>query len=129
MQSDADHSDRLHQARSRILAAGASRLPRRPWAPERQPLADVELVRYVLWRSGEASGEPVGLPAVVAGLELLASARAELDQLEAGLLFAARAGGLTWPQVAAALGLGSPQAAQQRAERVVGRLAGGAGDR
>jgi len=53
---------------------------------------------------------------------LLAPARAELDQIEAGLLFAARAGGLTWPQIAAALALRSPQAAQQRFDRVLGRV-------
>ena len=58
------------------------------------------------------------------GLRLLASARAELDQVEAGLLFAARGAGITWPRIADALDLGSAQAAQQRRNRVVARMSG-----
>ena len=115
---DAQQAERLRHARDVILEAGAAQLPRRPWAPVRQPLSDVELVGWVLWRSAGAPGQPVAVEPLVAALELLPAARAELDQLEAGLLFTARSAGLTWPQVAAALGLGSPQAAQQRAGRV-----------
>ena len=57
-------------------------------------------------------------------MRLLAPARAELDQVESGLLFAARAAGMTWPQIAASLGLGSAQAAQQRLNRVLSRTGG-----
>jgi len=70
---------------------------------------------------GHRDGRP-GCPG--GGLRLLASARAELDQVEAGLLFAARAAGMTWPQIADALALGSAQAAQQRFNRVLARMSG-----
>ncbi|GAA3570193.1 hypothetical protein GCM10022235_44310 [Kribbella ginsengisoli] len=59
--------------------------------------------------------------AVVAALQLLPAARAEIDQLETGLLFAARGLGLTWAQMAQALGLNSPQACQQRLDRLTSR--------
>ena len=59
-----------------------------------------------------------------AALQLIESARAELDALETGLLFVARAEGLTWPQIAERLGVRSPQAAQQRFERVSQRAGG-----
>jgi hypothetical protein len=59
--------------------------------------------------------------AVVAALQLLPAARAEIDQLETGLLFAARGLGLTWSQMAGALGLNSPQACQQRLDRLTAR--------
>jgi hypothetical protein len=55
-------------------------------------------------------------------LGLIGAARAELDQVEAGLLFAARAAGVTFQQISAVLGLGSGQAAQQRMSRVLARL-------
>ena len=44
-----------------------------------------------------------------------------VDQTEAALLFTARAHGLSWSQISQAMGLGSPQAAQQRFGRVAGR--------
>ncbi|WP_431982992.1 hypothetical protein [Streptomyces qinglanensis] len=59
-----------------------------------------------------------------AGLRLLASARAELDQAESALLFAARGVGMTWPQIADALDLASAQAAQQRRSRLSTRTSG-----
>jgi hypothetical protein len=48
--------------------------------------------------------------------------RSEVDQIEAALLFTARAEGMTWAQVAEGLGLRTGQAAQQRCERVLSRL-------
>ena len=62
-----------------------------------------------------------GAADVLAALTLLAAARAEVDQAEAALLFTARAHGLSWSQISQAMGLGSPQAAQQRFGRVTGR--------
>jgi methyl-accepting chemotaxis protein len=50
------------------------------------------------------------------------AARAELDQLEAALLFTARSAGLSWRRVSEGMGLASPQAAQQRFDRVTGRV-------
>ena len=38
------------------------------------------------------------------------------------LLFSARAHGLSWSQISRAMGLGSPQAAQQRFGRITGRI-------
>ncbi|WP_206682250.1 hypothetical protein [Dietzia sp. B19] len=78
---------------------------------------DVTLLRFAVWRAnsvvGEASHEDVR-----AALALLASARADLDALESGLMLIARAEGLTWPDIAKQLGVKSPQAAQQRFQRV-----------
>jgi hypothetical protein len=54
---------------------------------------------------------------IMAALTLLPRARADLDVLEASLLFVARDIGLTWQDIAYGLGLRSPQAAQKRAGR------------
>ncbi|MFC8296926.1 hypothetical protein [Micromonospora orduensis] len=45
--------------------------------------------------------------------------RASLDERELDLIDRARHGGATWAQIAAALGLGSRQAAEQRRQRLV----------
>ncbi|MDM8084407.1 hypothetical protein QUV83_06485 [Cellulomonas cellasea] len=110
------------QSRAVLHAAGATGLPPRPWQHPGQPLADLELVRHAAWlaRNPEVEAEVLS-----AGLRLLESARAELDQIEAGLLFAARARGMTWPELSEALGLRSPQAAQQRFGRITDRVVGG----
>ncbi|GAA1927813.1 hypothetical protein GCM10009837_61560 [Streptomyces durmitorensis] len=49
------------------------------------------------------------------------AARGEMDEVEAGLLQMARGRGMTWPEIAFGLSLGTPQAARQRYERLVGR--------
>lgn len=98
---------------------GAAELTPRPWQLEGQRVSDAELVRIAARKAGSPN---VATEIVAAGLGLLASARDELDQIEAGLLFAARAEGMTFQQIAGALGLGSGQAAQQRMARLVGRL-------
>ena len=112
-------------ARGLLLEAGAARLPRPPWAHEQQPPAASDLIRFAVWRAN-AGGHPaiaagIGEEGVLAALSLLAAARAELDQSEAALLFTARSRGLSWPRISRAMGLGSPQAAQQRFDRVSGR--------
>jgi hypothetical protein len=106
-------------ARMRLLRTGAEHLSPRPWQPLGQPLADLDLVRYAAWAARTPAVEP---DVVAAGTRLLESARAELDQIEAALLFAARAAGMTWPELAKALGLQSAQAAQQRSTRVAARV-------
>lgn len=118
--TDDDHQQaaREAEARGRLLGAGASSLPRAPWLRERQPPAATDLIRFALW-SAQAGG--AGEDDLLAALTLLPAARAELDQAEAALLFTARARGLSWPRISRAMGLGSPQAAQQRFERVTGR--------
>lgn len=110
------------QARKRLMARGGKDLPSLPWLPSGQPHDAVTLIRQALWRANtdrDALEIPEDLCAAIA---LLAAARGEVDQLEAGLLFVARAEGLTWAQIAEALGLRSAQAAQQRYERVAARL-------
>lgn len=118
---DRDDAADLDRARELLDAAGAADLERRPWQHPEQPASDADLVRFAAWAARDPDVD-AGIPA--AGLRLLASARAELDQIEAGLLFAARGTGMTWPQVAAALDLGSAQAAQQRLNRVNARVSG-----
>ncbi|WP_027501384.1 hypothetical protein [Rhodococcus sp. UNC363MFTsu5.1] len=119
-----DHDDAADLGRARVVVdeAGAAGLARRPWQHPGQPASDGDLVRFTAWTARDARTTD---PAVVgAGLRLLASARAELDQSEAGLLFAARGAGMTWTQIADALGLSSAQAAQQRLNRVLTRVTG-----
>jgi hypothetical protein len=105
-------------ARGLLLEAGAARLPRPPWAHGQQPPAATDLIRFAVW---QANAGGIGEEGVLAALSLLAAARAELDQSEAALLFTARSHGLSWPRISRAMGLGSPQAAQQRFDRVSGR--------
>ncbi len=105
-------------ARKELLAAGAASLPRAPWLAGGQPPAAADLIRFALWRSQHAGPGDDGL---LAALALLPAARAEVDQIEAALLFTARAQGLSWARISQAMGLGSPQAAQQRFGRITGR--------
>ncbi len=118
--TDADHEQaaREAEARGRLLGAGASSLPRAPWLHRAQPPSAVDLIRFAVWRA-QAGG--AGEEDLLEALALLSAARAEVDQVEAALLFTARARGLSWPRISRAMGLGSPQAAQQRFGRVTGR--------
>ncbi len=126
---DADHTAEralaaeLDRARKHLMAAGATELPRFPWMAGRAPHDDMTLLRYAVWRTttGAGTDAPGDLGAA---LRLVGSARAELDAMESGVLFLARAQGLTWPQIAEQLGVRSPQAAQQRFERVTSRADG-----
>ena len=118
---DQARAAREADARSLLLEAGASALPRPPWLRGAQPPAAADLVRFALWR---ATGEGLDDDGLLAALALLPAVRAEADQLEAGLLLTARASGLSWQRISAALGLASPQAAQQRFDRVSGRVDG-----
>jgi hypothetical protein len=111
-------------ARDRLTARGGKDLPRLPWLARSQPHDAVTLIRQALWRANTDRGALELPDDLLAAIALLAAARAELDQMEAGLLFVARAEGLTWAQVARPLGLRTAQAAQQRHERVLARLDG-----
>src|SRR5690348_5630746 len=84
-----------------------------------RPSAVRLLEEFLRW-SGPG-GDDDARDVALAALALLAAARAEVDALEAGVLFAAKATGLTWAQMATPMGLGSPQAAQQRLERISAR--------
>lgn len=119
-----DEGSDERRARARLTHRGGRYLPRLPWLADGQPHDAFTLIRQALWRANTDRGA-LELPEdLLAAIALLASARAELDQLEAGLLFVARAEGLTWAQVARSLGLRTAQAAQQRHERVLARLDG-----
>ncbi|MBF6351008.1 MULTISPECIES: DNA-binding protein [Nocardia] len=113
-----DHSNaqREHEATGHLLALGASDLAARPWRPAPAPPSAIDLLHYTLWRSGELAPD-----AIADALTLLPAARAELDGLEAGMLFTARGAGLTWAQIADAMGFNSPQACQQYYNRLTSR--------
>ncbi|MEU0739543.1 DNA-binding protein [Streptomyces sp. NPDC006134] len=87
------------------------------------PHEAVRLVSFLL--SGAAqleSGEPeVDHADITAALSLVPLVRGEMDELEAGLLRMARGRGMTWHEIAFGLGLGTPQAARQRYERLADR--------
>ncbi|MER7282883.1 DNA-binding protein [Dactylosporangium sp. NPDC000244] len=69
-----------------------------------------------------APGEPaLDESDLVAALTLLPDVRAEMDITEVYLLQTARDRGMTWQDIALSLGLGSPQAARQRYERLTTR--------
>lgn len=115
MQSnDREQAEQESRARRVLLDQGADALDRRPWQARPVPPSAVDLIQFFLWKGADQE-------AALAALKLLPAARAELDQLETGLLFAARGLGLTWAQMAQALGLNSPQASQQRLDRLVAR--------
>lgn len=112
-----DELSEMDSARRRLLESGAEQLPRAPWLPAQAVHDDVTLLRFAMWRANSAVGE-ASHDDLRAALKLLESARADLDALETGLMLIARAEGLTWPDIAKQLGVKSPQAAQQRFQRV-----------
>jgi len=106
------------------MERGGSDLPTLPWLKEGQPHDVLTLIRMAVWRSDQNQGGDGVAEELRAALALLTAARAEMDQLEAGLLFVARCEGLEWADVAAAMGLNSRQGAQQRLERLQQRSSG-----
>lgn len=114
--TDQEQAGREAGARQRLLGLGADRLGDRPWRPAPVPPSAVDLVQYAVWRSAEL--EPQDL---LSALSLVPAARAEVDGLEDGLLFVARSAGLTWAQIAQAMGFRSPQACQQHSTRLAAR--------
>lgn len=107
---------RITDARSVLLHAGAGDLPRQPWQHPKEPPDATALARFALWRATSQVGEG-STAELEAGLALIDSARSDLDALETALVFTARAEGLTWARIAEVMGMGSPQAAQQRYQR------------
>ena len=123
------------QARAQRVYASLFRIAERHAATEEQrrrqvhpsviaPHEAVRLVSFLL--SGAAQpddGEPeVDQADITAALSLVPLVRGELDELEAGLLQMARGRGMTWHEIAFGLGLGTPQAARQRYERLTSRV-------
>lgn len=105
-----------HDAQSRILALGANALEARPWRPEPAPPTAVDLTQFALWRSSDLDSDDQ-----LAALALLPAARAEIEGVEIDLIFTARNDGLTWGQIASAMGFRSPQACQQYVARLSSR--------
>lgn len=117
---------RAHEALFRITERHATGEARARWTERRMPMTPHEAIIRV---SDLAAGSAVpdeGAPAVdqgdlTAALTLVPWARAEFDQLEAGLLTMAKGRGMTWQELAFGLGLGTAQAARQRHERLARR--------
>ncbi|MEU8250873.1 DNA-binding protein [Nonomuraea sp. NPDC048916] len=114
----ADHAQaqREQDARERLLSLGADELDARPWRPSPAPPSAVDLAHFAVWRWADLGPEDI-----LSALALLPAARAEVEGLEAALLFTARSAGLTWAQMAHAMGFNSPQACQQRYMRLAAR--------
>lgn len=115
---DPDHlqARREQNATEHLFSLGANDLGGRPWRPASVPASAVDLAHFALWRSTDSD------PGVLfSALALLRAARAEVDGLESGLLFAARSAGLTWAQIADAAGFNSPQACQQHYHRLTAK--------
>ncbi|CAM3616357.1 hypothetical protein GCM10007368_32460 [Isoptericola cucumis] len=126
---DQGAADAEARARATLLALGADALAPRPWQPAGVPPSAADLVRHYLWRSARGDLTPEQDAAgALAALALVPAARAEADQLETAALFSARAAGHTFGRMAAARGLGSPQAVQQRLDRLVARSGAAAED-
>ncbi len=126
---------RPDEARAHRVAASLFRIAERHAATDEQrrrqvqpyvlgPHEGVRIVSFLL--SGAAQREDtepeVDHADITAALSLLPVARAEMDELEVGLLKMARGRGMTWQEIAFGLGLGTQQAARQRYERLAGRL-------
>lgn len=120
--ADADQAQarREQTASGHIRSLGADQLGARPWRPGTVPPSAVDLVQFALWRSAD-----LGPDDVRHALALLPAARAEVEGLEAGVLFTARSAGLTWAQIAEAMGFNSPQACQQHFSRLTSRRGAG----
>jgi hypothetical protein len=114
---DQAQAERQRAAREQLLAAGAKDLPARPWRPAPVPLSAVDHPQSAAWRSAELTDDDL-----LAALALLPAARAEVEEVESGLLFLARSSGLTWAEMADAMGFSSPQACQQRFNRLAARM-------
>ncbi|MEU5868839.1 DNA-binding protein [Nonomuraea sp. NPDC047529] len=119
----ADHlqAQREREARRRLLDLGADRLEPRPWQPPPIPPSAVDLARFAVWRNADLDQQDA-----LSALALLPAARAEVEAIESALLFTARSAGLTWAQMAEAMGFNSPQACQQHYTRLTARTEAGA---
>ncbi|MCP2328340.1 hypothetical protein HDA40_006847 [Hamadaea flava] len=115
-QADQAQARDEREATMRLVRLGADQLADRPWRRAPVPPSAVDLAHFALYRSADLDTD-----AVLSALTLLPAARAEVDALESGLLFAARSAGLTWAQIAEAMGFNSPQACQQHFHRLAAR--------
>ncbi|MEU1393701.1 MULTISPECIES: DNA-binding protein [unclassified Nonomuraea] len=118
--ADQLQAQREKEARRRLLALGADLLDPRPWQPAPVPPSAVDLTRFAVWRNAGLEPEDI-----LGALALLPAARAEVEAIESALLFTARSAGLTWAQMAEAMGFNSPQACQQHYTRLTTRQEAG----
>lgn len=109
-------AERESEAQARILAMGADQLEARPWRPSPAPPTAADLAQYALWRASDLAPDEL-----LGALTLMPAAKAEIEGVEIGLLFVARSAGLTWAQIADAMGFRSPQACQQYVNRLTAR--------
>ncbi|MEV0588100.1 DNA-binding protein [Nonomuraea sp. NPDC050310] len=119
-------AQRVHASLLRIAERHAATAEQRHRQVHPSVLAPHEAVRLVSFLlSGAAkldADEPeVDHADVTAALSLVPLVRGEMDALEAALLQMARGRGMTWQEIAFGLGLGTAQAARQRAERLADR--------
>ncbi|MDR8407262.1 DNA-binding protein [Nonomuraea sp. 3-1Str] len=124
---DQVRAHRVYAALARIAERHAATRDQRDRQIHPQVVGAHEAVRLVSFlAAGTAQhddGEPeVDQADITAALTLVPLVRAEMDQLETSLLLMARGRGLTWQEIAFGLGLGTPQAARQRYERLAGRV-------
>lgn len=113
---DVDRSDSTEHPqlrRERLLRLGADSLAPRPWRPNPTPPTAVDLTQFAVWKSADLAANDL-----LDALALLPAARAEVEGVEIGLIFSARSAGLTWAQIAEAMGFRSPQACQQHVTRL-----------
>ncbi|MEG3631688.1 DNA-binding protein [Streptomyces poriticola] len=87
------------------------------------PYEAVRLVSFLLSGAAQLEGEEpeVDRADITAALSLLPLARAEMDEVEVGILKMAHGRGMTWSEIAFGLGLETSQAARQRYERLASR--------
>ncbi len=116
--ADQQRAQREQDASAALVRQGASELAARPWRQAPAGPSAVDLTQFALWRSPDLAPDDI-----LSALTLLPAARAEVVGLETGLLFVARGAGLTWAQIADAMGFNSPQACQQHYDRLADRQA------
>ncbi|GLY91292.1 DNA-binding protein [Actinoallomurus iriomotensis] len=117
---------RRYLALTRLTERHARGDLRARWEQSRMPMGPLDAWRQVVDVAGGGltlqEGEPsADVDDIAAALTLVHSARAEVDELEIGLLEMARGRGMTWQQIAFSMGLGSAQAARQRHQRLTAR--------
>lgn len=115
-QADARQAARERTAQIRLAQLAGDDVAPRPWRPAPVPPSALDLAQFAAWRAAEMNAQDL-----LHALTLVPAARAEVDGLEAALLFTARGTGLTWFEIAGAMGFNSPQACQQHFTRLTAR--------
>jgi predicted ArsR family transcriptional regulator len=119
-------SERAYTALVHLVGRHAQTAERRTrHAHPEMPSSDEMVKLMAVMAGGGVAPEPdepdIDAVDLVAALTLIPQTRAELDNTELALLKAARRQGMTWQEIAFALGLGTPQAARQRYDRLEAR--------